>query len=317
MKKENIRLIIAFGIGFIILAYLFSSMGLENILELLLRVRNRPHYFILAAFAYFGNEIIGAYILKMALYGRIRLRKIIPSHMCGMLYSSVTPGRVGYYYTAFSLSKKMKDSRSRNIGILTLIQGITFFVKVVSCIIAVVYFSRLLVKPEYMDYLIMASLVPIVFVVLIAIVIYTNLANRFASKIPFVKEKLNYVVLMQDAGKEVKAAKIFKIMLITIIGWFFVGAQWFFLAEALGLGISYWDAFMLQPLLSAVMFIPITPGGLGITEGGSALLFTLLLSSIPSTEAKAAGVTFILLVRFNSIVVDAFGLIDMKIHGKS
>jgi uncharacterized protein (TIRG00374 family) len=121
---------------------------------------------------------------------------------------------------------------------------------------------------------------------------------------------------MQDSRKDMNAKKISSIVLLNLVGWFLVGAQWYLLAKSLSIGINYWDAFMLQPLLSAVMFVPLTPSGLGITEGGSALLFTLILSSIPSVQAKAAGVAYILLVRLNSIMVDSFGLIDMRIHAK-
>ncbi len=314
MKKSTLRLALAFGFGIVILAYLFWSMGLGNIAGVLSRIR--PEYFLAAALVYLASEFIAALTLKVAIGGKIKFRNILPSHMCGMLYSAVTPGRFGYYYTAFSLAKKTNESRSKNIGLLTIMQGVTFFVKVISCVIAVLYFSRLFISPESKSYFLMAAFVPVLFVVAILLILCTKLPNKIIALIPVLKNMLGYVSMMQDSRKDMTARKIFSIVFLNLIGWFVVGAQWYLLALSLSLDLSYWDAFMLQPLLSAVMFIPLTPSGLGITEGGSALLFTLILSSVPSVQAKAAGVAYILLVRINSIMVDSFGLIDMRIHAK-
>jgi uncharacterized protein (TIRG00374 family) len=312
-RKQTLKLAAAFGFGLLILFYLFWSMGFDNITRLFMKVK--PEYFLYAAVVYFFSEVLGAFALKTALKSRIRLRRILPSHMCGMLYSAVTPGRVGYYYTAFAIAKKTKESRTKNIGLLTLMQGVGFFAKVVSCLIAVVYLSGRFINQASRDYLLMASLVPIMFVIIIALILYTKVVNRALTRVPSMHWALKHVTNLQHAGKEVSNGIIFQLLLINFIGWFLVGLQWFYLAQSLGLDISYWDAFMIQPLLSAVMFVPFTPSGLGITEGGSALLFALMMPQ--AIGASAAGVAFVLLTRINSIAVDALGLIDMRIHAKS
>jgi len=63
---------------------------------------------------------------------------------------------------------------------------------------------------------------------------------------------------------------------------------------------------MLQPLLTAVLLIPISPTGLGLAESESALIFSLL------GMESGIGVAFLLLFRINSIFVDSIGLIDLK-----
>lgn len=314
-RKQTLKLAIAFGFGLLILVYLFWSMGFDNITRLFMRVR--IEYFIYAAAVYFLSEVLAAFALKTALKSRIRLRRILPSHMCGMLYSAVTPGRIGYYYTALAISKKTKESKTKNIGLLTLMQGIGFFVKVVSCLVAVLYLSANFINQASRDYLLMASLVPILFVAVIVLILYTKVVNRMIARIPSMHFTLKHVMNLQHAVKEVSSGIILQLLLINFLGWFLVGLQWYYLALSLGLDISYWDAFMVQPLLSAVMFVPFTPSGLGITEGGSALLFALMMPQIPSAEASAAGVAFVLLTRINSIAVDAIGLIDMRIHARS
>jgi hypothetical protein len=314
-RKQTLKLAIAFGIGLLILFYLFWSMGFDNISRLIMKIR--LEYFLYAAAVYLVSEVVAAYALKIALKSRLRLRRILPSHMCGMLYSAVTPGRIGYYYTALAIAKKTKESRSKNIGILTLMQGLGFFVKVVSCLIAVLYLSARFINPASRDYLLMASFVPIIFAIVIVLILYTNIVSRALMRVPSLRRFLKYVTNMQHAVKEVSGGIILRLLLINLAGWFLVGLQWFYLAKSLDISLSYWDAFMIQPLLSAVMFVPFTPGGLGITEGGSALLFALMIPQIPPVQASAAGVTFVLLTRLNSIAVDAIGLIDMRIHARS
>lgn len=317
--KNAARFAVAFGIGILILAYVIYGMGdgkksgPEKIADIMSSIR--LEYFFLAAAVYFVSDILAALSLKVAVDG-LRLRKALPSHMCGMVYSAVTPGRVGYYYTALSIAKKTQQSRSKNIGVLTLMQGIGFLVKVLLCLAAVIYFSRYIVSREAIDYLILASLVPLIFVVAIVLVLYTKVVNRAFSRAPLVGGFMKHVASMQEASRGVSGKKIFYIVLLNVVGWFMVAVQWFLLAGSLGLQADYLDILMLQPLLSAVMFFPFTPSGLGVTEGGSALLFQLILPVLPSADAKAAGVVFILLVRINSLFVDAFGLIDMRIHAR-
>lgn len=307
MKKTKTAISFIIGIG--ILIYILWSLGFENILNLL--SKTRIEYFILAGIVYFIVEILGAFNIKIALNHKLRLRKILPSHMCGMLYSALTPGRVGYYYTAFAISRKSGNSTSGNIGVLTVIQGIYFFTKVFICLLAVVYFSGFIINPESQHYLILVSILPVIFVIGIILAIYTNVMNRIFGRISFLQGVIKYITLMQDASRKIRKTELLEITMIGIIGWVFMSVQWFLLANALNIDIGFITVLMLQPLLTTVMFVPFSPGGLGITEGGSALLFSLVLKS---PDAGVAGAAFMLLVRLNSIMVDSLGLIDMRLH---
>jgi uncharacterized protein (TIRG00374 family) len=307
MKNGNI---VAFGIGILILLYMvFYILEPREVIYALLSAR--IEYFIVAALFYFLNEVMAGLSLKMIAEREISLGAAIISHMCGMFYSNATPGRVGYYYTAFSISKKTGASKSGNVGILTLFQGINFLVKVFLCVLALVYFSSFIVEEESRTYLVSVSLLPILGVFLIFLVLYTNVFNRLLSKIPILRNFLKNVVLMQSAVRNVKLGRILKLIVLALLGWVFMSAQWYFLAISMNLdGFSYLTALMLSPLLTTVMFVPISPSGLGITEGGSALLFRLV------GYTAELGVAFMFLVRINSIFVDLFGIIDIKIHGK-
>ncbi|RLI89958.1 MAG: hypothetical protein DRO62_00485 [Candidatus Altiarchaeales archaeon] len=306
MKKKNL---ITFGTGILILIYIVYTLEPHEVLNALLSAR--PEYFLLAGLFYFLNDVVAALSLKIITSPKISLPELIISHMCGMFYSNATPGRIGYYYTAFSISKKTETSRSGNIGILTLFQGINFLIKVFLCIMALIYFSSFIVDTESRVYLLLVSLSPILGVFLIVLALYTNILNKILIKIPILRNSIRYITPMQDAVRGVDKEKILKLVILSLFGWIFMSAQWFFLAISMDLeNFIYLTALMLQPLLTTIMFVPISPSGLGLAEGGSALLFKVV------GLTPANGVAFMLLVRINSIFIDFFGIIDMKIHGK-
>ncbi len=309
MAKNILKNLIAFGIGISVLLYLLTGIGFDRIYNLLIGIR--LEYFILAASAYFITDVISSFAVREGIDRKLSILEILQSHMCGMFYSSVTPGRVGYYYTAFSLSKKTSDPRSGNIGILTVIQGIYFFTKIFLCILALLYFSRFLLTQESMNYLIIASALPLVFVIGIILIIYTNLPNRVLSRFRIFHKSLNYLSVMQDSCRRISKKNLIEITVLGFIGWITMSIQWFFIALSLNSSISVIDALMLQPLLTTIMFVPFSPSGLGFTEGGSEFLFTLI------NPEPGMGVTFMLLIRLNSILVDSLGLLDMRIHAKS
>lgn len=298
------RDILAFAAGIFILGYIIYSLDPEKIAAALLKTK--LEYFILAALFYFANEVLAAFVLKTMTASKISLSEVLLSHMCGMLYANATPGRVGYYYTSFSIAKKTGTSRSSNIGILTLLQGMNFFLKVLFCIMALIYFSAYITDAGSQEYLLLAGIFPIIGVMIIAVVLYTKILNRLLTKLPRSSKLLEYVDRMQEATREISKMQILKLSLLTSFGWLLSSAQWFFLAVSMSATISYVTALMLQPLLTTVMFVPLSPSGLGLAEGGSALLFKAVGLTL------ADGVAFMLLVRVNSIIVDAIGLLDLR-----
>jgi len=297
--------ILAFIIGIVILVYLLSTLGIGRILSLLVGIR--LEFFLLAGIVYLLHESIAGIVLKIALGGKLKARKLIPAHMLGMLYANATPGRVGYYYTALSIARKTKSRRSGNVGIITLFQGMNFLTKAFLCLLAVIYFSGFIPNLRSQLYLLLVSLAPVLFLSGILIALYTKIFNGVVIRIsPRLEE---YLEAMQSAVREIEKERLLKMLSLMLLGWVVMSSQWFLVAKSLGIEIGFLTVLMLQPLLTTVMFVPISPSGLGLAEGGSALLFSIV------NLDPAAGAAFILLVRFNSILVDSLGLIDVRMHG--
>lgn len=294
MKK-----IVPLIIGVSILLMIFYYFDTENIIALL--SKTNLFYFILAAFCYLVIEILAA--LKLKLVSKLNFSQIFFSHQGGMIFTYAIPGRVGYLYTAYSLAKKIKKSISSMVGLITLVQGIMIGAKIFSISVALIYFSFILKIPNS---IFLSLLLPIMILAGIIFLLYSKTPQKLLSKIPVINKAVKYLNLMQKSVKKVDKKKAIKMIMIDFIGWFFYGLQFFLLLNALGIHLPPIIYFMLHPLISAVMFIPISPTALGIAESESAFLFYLLGLSFET------GVAFLLLFRINTLIIDAIGLIDLK-----
>lgn len=295
--------------GLLLLTALLYALGPSKVLELL--KKTQPGYLLLALLAYFACDVLSSITLGI-LFPQCRIKYLLPCHMCGMLYSALTPGRVGYYYVAYSLSKKTGQPVSANAGLLTLMQAVNFFLKVVFSLTAVFYFSMRVMAVEAKYYLILISLAPMAFVIAIGIFLYTDIPSRLLGDRGGIAGKIkHYVSAMQNASRSIGKKSIIKMMFLSVIGWMTIGLTMYLTAKSLGLEVTYLSCLMMHPLLSATMFIPVVPAGLGLTETGSALLFRIIgLTTVD-------GVAFMLLFRTVMITVDALGVVDMKLLGEN
>lgn len=306
--KMKLKKTLPFLVGFLLLAVLLYTLGVEKVLGLL--AKTKLEYLLLALLAYFVCELLAALTLKI-LFPEGKLKYLLPCHMCGMLYSALTPGRVGYYYVAYSLSKKLGKSISSNAGLLTLMQAINFFLKVIFSLAAVLYFSFYFITVEAKYYLILVSLAPLAVVAVIAVFLYTGIPLKLLGNSSGLLAKIkSYVISMQDASQNVGKMSILKIMLLSFLSWLLLGLMLYLTAKSLSLEVPYLACLMMHPLLSAIMFVPFVPAGLGLTETGSALLFKII------GLTTADGVAFMLLVRAGMIIIDSFGVVDMKLLGE-
>jgi hypothetical protein len=302
MLRENnnfIKKIIPFLIGLIILATLFYFVKIENIVEAL--SNTNLFYFFLAAIFYLCDQFFAT--LKLKQVSSLNFFQLFLSHQGGMFLSQITPSRAGYLFAGYSIAKKEKKSISEVFGLISLIQGIMISVKIFSITLAIFYFSFYFAIPNYVYF---SFLVPILILIAIIFILYCKTSKNFLSKIPFFNRGVKYLELMQQSVKKVDKKIAIKLVILDLLGWIFFGIQFFFLIKALGFDLSFWVCLMMQPLISAFTFIPISPSGLGVAESEGAILFDML------GLQYGIGVAFLFLFRINSIFVDSIGLIDLK-----
>lgn len=301
MKTKKI---ISYLVGFLILFVVLYYLGIEHVIFIL--SRTDLVYFFLAGFFYLVVEILAS--LKLKFISGLSLKDIFLSHQGGMLLSYITPGRVGYLYSPYSLAKKEECSVGRMFGLVSLIQGVMLSSKIFSIGLALIYFYFVF---EISNYFFLSFLTPVLILLVILFALYSSKSKDFLSRIPFVNRFVSYLEIMQDSVKRVSKKKALGMVFLDLSGWFFYGCQLFLLATALGLSLSFLTCLMLQSLITALLFIPISPSALGIAESGNALLFSLI-----GIDASL-GVAFLLLFRFNALLVDSIGLFDFKTVGIS
>lgn len=297
--KQNSLKIIQIVLAAVIVLLLLGSIDYIQASNILLQLD--WFFLLLACLCYFFNNILMSIRLKKVLTylgNKIRFKIAFLSHMSGMLLSDVTPGRSGYLYVGFALTKKgVPLPRGLAAIMSTYIYDLLF--KISLALVAVYYLYATITG------------LPIAYIVyLIVIILLLVIAGYYLIMYPGPVlqefcEKNKYLQYILDLGEQSRAIQKISpyIISISFLGWVLRGLEWFFIAKAMGsVAIGIVDALLLNPLLTILSLIPVTPAGLGIQEAG--IVGILVLMGISLTSATA----FAFLTRFIEIIIDLIGL---------
>ncbi len=303
MKKASI--IIQIIIGIAIIVFILNKLNLRDVADAL--KRTNPLYFVFACLSYVLLNVVLAsrlnYLLKRIGY-RFRFIDVFFSHMGGMMVGDITPGRSGYFLTPSLLKKNAGSKVTDGMACIFAPQGIEFVLKVGGAVAAIIYISTF---PGISNDLLITAATGAAFLLVVGILMLIiafrdeKITSKFLGRLPFFK---NYVANLSSFKERNLGIKenLNAILVFTLMGWVFAALHWYYLGKALGLNLSYFDFFLLHPLLSILMFVPISPAGFGLLEGGAILVFSLFtISAEPS-------IAFILLVRGSILLVDLLGL---------
>ena len=298
LKQNSFRIIQA-AIAIIIILLLLGSIDYIQASKVFLHLD--WFFLILAGLCYFLNNVIMSVRLKKILGylgNKIRFRIAFLSHMSGMLLSDFTPGRSGYLYVAFALNRKGVPL-PKGIAAITSTYIYDLLFKISLAIIAVYYFYASItgLPVGYILYLIVILLLLIIagyFLIMYPGQVLQNFCQQNAY--------LKYILDLGEQSRSIQRMAPY-ILSISCIGWVLRGLEWYFVALAIGgMAISLSDALFLNPLLTILSLIPITPAGLGIQEAGIVGILALLGVSL------AAAAAFAFLTRFLEIIIDLTGL---------
>ncbi|GFO97013.1 hypothetical protein ig2599ANME_1210 [groundwater metagenome] len=303
MKKAKI--LIQIIIGIVIIVFILNKLNLSDVAAAL--KRTNPLYFISACLSYALLNVVLAsrlnYLLKRIGYS-FRFSDVFLSHMGGMMAGNLTPGRSGYFLTPSLLKKNAGSRVTDGMACIFAPQGIEFILKVGGAVAAIIYISTL---PGISNDLLITAATGAAFLLVVGILMLIiafrdeKITSRFLGRLPFFK---NYVANLSSFKERNLGIKenLNAILFFTMIGWVFAALHWYYLGKAIGLELSYFDFFLLHPLLSILMFVPISPAGFGLLEGGAILVFSLFTISAEPSMA------FIVLVRGSILLVDLLGL---------
>ena len=303
MKKSSI--IVQIIIGIAIISFILNKLDLADVVSTL--KRTKPQFFILACISYvFLNIVLASrlrYLLSRIGY-RFKFIDVFFSHMGGMMIGDITPGRSGYFLTPSLLKKKIGSKVTDGMACIFAPQGIEFILKVGGAVAAIIYISTF---PGISNDILISASIGAAFLLVMGILMLIiafrdeKLTSSFLGRLPFFKNYTTNLSSFKERNIGIKE-NFNAILLFTIIGWVFAALHWYFLAKALGLELSYFDLFLLHQLLTILMFVPISPAGFGLLEGGAIIVFSLF------TISAEPAMAFILLMRASILLVDLLGL---------
>lgn len=297
--KQNSLKIIQAVLAAIILLLLLGSIDYLQASSILLHLDWT--LLLLACFCYLLMNILMSIRLKKIisyLGHKIRFRIIFLSHMSGMLLSDFTPGRSGYIYVALALNKKGVPL-PKGVAAITSTYIFDLLFKVALSLIAVYYLYSTITGLPIGFILYLVLILTLLIVGAYFLIMYPGqvLHNLFQKS-----KYLKYVIDLGIQSRSIQKISPY-IIFISFLGWILRGLEWFFVARSLGgVSITLFEALLLNPLLTILSLIPITPAGLGIQEAG--IIGILGLMGISLTGAIA----FAFLTRFIEIIIDLIGL---------
>lgn len=305
MEMRNNKTIVQIIAGIIIIVAILNKLNLSEVANALKETSFL--YFILACFSYLGLNFVLAYRLKYLLtsigYG-IKFREVFISHVGGMIAGDITPGRSGYFLTPAILKNRAGTSITDGMACIFSPQGIEFILKVGGAIAAVIYIAMIsdISKNVLFSVSIGAAFLLVIGIIMLMISWHEeHLTSNLLSKFPFLKKFNENLSFFKERSIQIKHS-LSIILILYFIGWGFAALHWFYLGKAVGIELPLFVFFLLHPLITILMFIPISPAGLGLMEGGVILVFSFF------GITREIGLAFSVLVRVSMLLVDLMGL---------
>jgi uncharacterized protein (TIRG00374 family) len=310
MDKKIILLIDAV-ISAVILIVILQMIGIEKIL---VELQNIDYFYLALSIVFlFVMDFVMSYRIQMLLKASgviVRFRDAFMSHMSGMLLSDFTPGRSGYFITAAALKYNHNVPSEKAMMAILGPQALDFIVKVVSGTTFMLYLTWYVLQIKEVWFIFMGATMMMIMIAVMLLLLFSKkflALFSFANSIPVANRVYGMFVKMQD-HTHVVIKKLPMLCVLVMLSWTGKALSWFFVAKSLGITLTLnfpepLFYFLLQPTVTILEFIPSpTMAGLGLSEGGGAVLLSLFGISL----AKA--VSFVFLARAKTTVTNLIAL---------
>lgn len=291
-------------LGIAILAWVVSFIGSSEVVQTLRTVS--PVHVLAAIGAWFCVGMLIALRLQRLLrpFGHaLRAGRTVALNLGSLLLSDVTPGRVGYFAILHYLEKDDVPPKT-SFAVVAGVQVADFILK---ALIGAAFIPALLlvlpVNPGVRTVLVAGVVALILTTALATLLVWggrTTLAKRVLEIIPFgIRVRSKFTGMSKDA--RLLRSHLPLIFGVSVAGLLLAGVQWWLVAQALGIELPFHIFVLLQPVVTALAFVPVSLAGLGIQESGLGLVLVLLGVS------PAIAIAFALLVRLTTVLADAPG----------
>jgi len=219
-----------------------------------------------------------------------KFREIFWSHSFGMLIANVSPlGRGGYLMSIPLYSRYTNQSKTEVMGTLISIQSIEMIVKGFIAVFALTLIGLIVGEPVYLIPLLVGS------ITVLSLGTIGLLALKYkpywVEDVPVLGDLAGYL----QSFPNFKKLSIF-ITVTSLVCWFLRGIEWYFIGLAVNTYLPLHVYLLMHPLLTAVKFIPLTPGSFGLFE------ITVIWGLHSLGVTPETSFTFALLDRFDNIL---------------
>ncbi len=303
---KRILIAINAAVSIFLVALILHFVGFENVLSELGRIN--LWFLLLSIASLFAMDLVMTYRIQILLREageKIKFLNVLKSHFVGILLADFSPSRTGYFATAAALKYNYNVPSEKALLSIFGPQIFDFVFKVITGSIAILYILFVFIGPGDGLILILGAAVISLLIAVMVLILFSRrflLLFSFAEKLPIISKLYKVVLRMQD-GSHVIVKKTPHIIALILVSWNFRALSWYFAAKTVGITLDtefpeFIVYYFLQPLITMLEFIPSpTIAGLGLSEGGATLVFSLF-GVVP---AKAA--LFALIARFKSTLL--------------
>jgi uncharacterized protein (TIRG00374 family) len=305
------QIILNVFISLILFAAIFYLVGFDRIYGVLLSAR--PEFFLMAIGMYIVVTLLMAFRIKVvlgALKERLSLFQTIPPNLAGLLASDFTPARVGYFFSAFSLSSSHNIRLEKTISAIFGPQLFDFMIKAISAaILTALIVSKAGAGGILINIvIILAAFFAITFASLL--VFWPPMLQMLSplEKMPLIPRVFAFLRGMHEHSESIWGAK-WPIIGITALSWMAKGLEWYLLSRVIGIVITgdmASDILFMMVFQGAITIIQFVPSPTIAGAGASEAAFAIIL--LPFGVPFGTSVAFGFLTRLTMIVVDAFSL---------
>ncbi|MBD3247349.1 flippase-like domain-containing protein [Candidatus Pacearchaeota archaeon] len=279
------------------LGYILKSIGIKEILELISKAN--PFYLLLSLVSlflmFFLWNVVWVKSLREIEDNNFSYFGTLPAFFSGVLFNTITPGaRVGgdpirIYY----LSKKYKGSKSKYLASVLYQKALNFIANIVFAIFSLLALF-LLFKFESIRKIFLITLFLIILIIILVVLAvisrkgikkivkkfsfaYVFFKHKFKNKKEFQKYLVTKYDLFASTFRQLLKNKTLTayLFLLTILSRLALYASVFLIFLALGIELTFVFAVIATTLINLFEDIAGIPGGIGLAESGSILIYKL------------------------------------------
>jgi uncharacterized protein (TIRG00374 family) len=281
--RDRLSTILKIAVSLGLIAYLLSRVGLSRVVEVMRSASTNYVYLVIALALYFGAITVGSLKWRILLKAQkidVPLGSLLSYTLVGLFFGNFLPTNVGGdLVRGYDLARHTSLPAETAISVLVdrLVGLIAFVFVAVVMALLVVYSAG---QTELWEVALAAAILLLVLCGGFALILSRRLQAQvrrlfdrpLLSRLAPMYERLSAALLAYRRAYKALAQGFFISILVLTIG----SVVNYLIALSLGGGISALHIFLFTPLITFVLLIPVSIGGIGLNQSAYVFFFNLV-----------------------------------------